>query len=132
VGGLLTGPFLSPYVVSKHAVVALSEALRDELAAERAPVSVSLLCPGALRTGIWRSERVRPAQLARTHAPSRDDERAFLEGMGAQIDRSPDPAAIAPQVFDAVRDARFWIFPDPSFEPLIRQRMQGILDALSA
>jgi NAD(P)-dependent dehydrogenase (short-subunit alcohol dehydrogenase family) len=130
VGGLLSGPFLSPYVVSKHAVVALSEALRDELAAEHARVGVSVLCPGALRTGIWRSQRVRPPQLARTAAPSRDDERSFLEGMGAHIDASREAAAIAPLVFEAVRDERFWILPDPSFEPAIRQRMQGILDAL--
>lgn len=130
VGGLLSGPFLSPYVVSKHAVVALSESLRDELAAEHARVGVSVLCPGALRTGIWRSQRVRPPQLARTAAPSRDDERSFLEGMGAHIDASTEPAAIAPQVFRAVRDERFWILPDPSFEPAIRQRMQGILDAM--
>lgn len=130
VGGLLSGPFLSPYVVSKHAVVALSESLRDELAAEHARVGVSVLCPGALRTGIWRSQRVRPPQLARTAAPSRDDERSFLEGMGAHIDASTEPAAIAPQVFQAVRDERFWILPDPSFEPAIRQRMQGILDAM--
>jgi NAD(P)-dependent dehydrogenase (short-subunit alcohol dehydrogenase family) len=130
VGGLLTGPFLSPYVVSKHAVVALSEALRDELAAEHARVGVSVLCPGALRTGIWRSQRVRPPQLAHTAAPSRDDERNFLEGMSAHIDTSTEPAEIAPQVFEAVRNERFWILPDPSFEPAIRQRMQGILDAM--
>jgi short-subunit dehydrogenase len=110
-------------------VVALSEALRDELAAEHAKVGVSVLCPGALRTGIWRSQRVRPAPLAHTAAPSRDDERSFLEGMGASIDASAEPAGIAPQVFEAVRAGRFWILPDPSFEPLIRQRMQGILDA---
>jgi NAD(P)-dependent dehydrogenase (short-subunit alcohol dehydrogenase family) len=130
VGGLLGGPFLSPYIVSKHAVVALSEALRDELAAQDARIGVSVLCPGALRTGIWRSERIRPAQLAHTTAPSRDGERRFLDGMGASIDAGSEPGEIAPQVFDAVRDERFWILPDRSFEPLIRQRMQGILDAM--
>jgi short-subunit dehydrogenase len=131
VGGLLAGPFLSPYVVSKHAVVALSEALRDELAVESVSIGVSVLCPGALRTGIWRSERVRPTQLAHTRPASRADERGFLEGMGAHIDASADPSEIAPQVFAAVRDQRFWILPDRSFEPAIRQRMQGILDALN-
>ncbi len=130
VGGLLSGPFLSPYIVSKHAVVALSEALRDVLAAQDASIGVSVLCPGALRTGIWRSERVRPPQLARTTAPSRDNERSFLEGMGAHIDASAEPGEIAPRVFEAIRDERVWILPDRSFEPVIRQRMQSILDAM--
>lgn len=130
VGGLLTGPFLSPYVVSKHAVVALSEALHYELAARGAPIRVSVLCPGAVRTGIWRSERLRPAGLARSQAPPADA-RSFLDGMGAAIDAGSEPDAIAPRVFDAVRDGRFWILPDPAFTPAIRQRMQSILDGVN-
>jgi NAD(P)-dependent dehydrogenase (short-subunit alcohol dehydrogenase family) len=127
VGGLLTGPFLSPYVVSKHAVVALTEALHYELAARGARVGASVLCPGPVRTGIWRSERIRPKDLARTTAPRGADERSFLDGMTTSIDAGPPPEAIAPLVFDAVAENRFWILPDPSFEPAIRQRFESIL-----
>ena len=127
VGGLLTGPFLSPYVVSKHAVVALSEALHYELIARGAKVGASVLCPGAVRTGIWRSERIRPADLAQTHAPSGADERSFLDGMTASIDAGIDAEKIAPGIFDAVAAGRFWILPDPSFLPLIKQRFDGML-----
>jgi NAD(P)-dependent dehydrogenase (short-subunit alcohol dehydrogenase family) len=127
VGGLLTGPFLSPYVVSKHAVVALSEALHYELAARSAAIGASVLCPGAVRTGIWRSERLRPADLAEKRELSGSDERSFMEGMSAAIDASIDASEIAPRVFDAVAEGRFWILPDPSFLPMIEQRFSGIL-----
>ncbi len=48
--GLLAGPGTASYTASKHAVVALSKALRLE--AERHNVKVSVLCPGAVRTPI--------------------------------------------------------------------------------
>ena len=48
--GLLAGPGTASYTASKHAVVALSKALRPE--AERHNVKVSVLCPGAIRTPI--------------------------------------------------------------------------------
>ena len=48
--GLLAGPGTVSYTASKHAVVALSKALRLE--AERHNVKVSVLCPGVIRTPI--------------------------------------------------------------------------------
>ena len=48
--GLLAGPGTVSYTATKHAVVALSKALRLE--AERHGVQVSVLCPGAIRTPI--------------------------------------------------------------------------------
>jgi NAD(P)-dependent dehydrogenase (short-subunit alcohol dehydrogenase family) len=48
--GLLAAPGSVSYTASKHAVVALSRALRLE--AERHGVKVSVLCPGAIRTPI--------------------------------------------------------------------------------
>jgi NAD(P)-dependent dehydrogenase (short-subunit alcohol dehydrogenase family) len=48
--GLVAGPGQASYTASKHAVVALSKALRIE--AERHGVQVSVLCPGVIRTPI--------------------------------------------------------------------------------
>jgi NAD(P)-dependent dehydrogenase (short-subunit alcohol dehydrogenase family) len=48
--GLIPSPGSASYTASKHAVVALSRALRLE--AERHGVKVSVLCPGAIRTPI--------------------------------------------------------------------------------
>lgn len=48
--GLVATPGAANYTASKHAVVAISKALRVE--AERHGVQVSVLCPGAIRTPI--------------------------------------------------------------------------------
>ncbi len=43
---------LGPYTVAKHGVLGLSDVLRAELAAIEAPVGVSVVMPGMIRTGM--------------------------------------------------------------------------------
>jgi len=45
-------PRLGPYTVAKHGVLGLSDVLRAELAAIGAPVGVSVVMPGMIRTGM--------------------------------------------------------------------------------
>jgi NAD(P)-dependent dehydrogenase (short-subunit alcohol dehydrogenase family) len=49
-------PGLAPYCTTKAGVIALSEALRHELA--EAGIGVSVLCPGSVRSRLWRTSRV--------------------------------------------------------------------------
>jgi len=60
-------PGASVYAASKAAVAILTECLAAQLAAEDARIGVSLFLPGGglLDTGMWTSERNRPAHLAR-------------------------------------------------------------------
>ena len=51
VGGKLTFPFLGAYAASKHALEAMSDALRRELMLYG--IEVSVIEPGAVRTPIW-------------------------------------------------------------------------------
>jgi NAD(P)-dependent dehydrogenase (short-subunit alcohol dehydrogenase family) len=51
ISGLIASPFIGPYAASKHAVEALADALRLELAPEGIPVAV--IEPGQVRTPIW-------------------------------------------------------------------------------
>ena len=51
VGGKIAVPHLLPYVVSKFALVGLSDGLRAELAKEG--VKVTTVCPGLMRTGSY-------------------------------------------------------------------------------
>ena len=51
VGGKITFPFLGAYAASKHALEALSDALRRELMLYG--IEVSVIEPGAVRTEIW-------------------------------------------------------------------------------
>jgi NAD(P)-dependent dehydrogenase (short-subunit alcohol dehydrogenase family) len=50
VAGLIPGPFITPYSMTKHAVVGLSLSLRAEAAAHG--VRVSALCPGTVDTAL--------------------------------------------------------------------------------
>ena len=45
-------PGIGPYTASKHAVLGISDGLRGELAAIDAPVGVSVVMPGMIRTGM--------------------------------------------------------------------------------
>jgi len=65
-------PGASVYAASKAAVAILTECLATQLAAENAKIGVSLFLPGGglLDTGMWTSERNRPAHLAREHPRS--------------------------------------------------------------
>jgi NAD(P)-dependent dehydrogenase (short-subunit alcohol dehydrogenase family) len=127
VGGLLVGPFLSPYIVSKHAVVALTEALHQELTALGAPIGVSCLCPGAVATGITRSERVRPAGKGEASPLGSEPERAFAQVLAASIEQGMSPAELAGHTFAGVRESRFWIFPDPMYREPFAARVRAIL-----
>jgi NAD(P)-dependent dehydrogenase (short-subunit alcohol dehydrogenase family) len=64
--GLLTGPGMSPYFATKHAVVALSESLYFDLqyVDGAGGVGVSVLCPEWVRTRIADSERNRPDDVS--------------------------------------------------------------------
>ncbi len=58
-GGLISGSATPIYIASKHAVVALSENLHHDFVNRGAPIGVSALCPGWVRTAILESDRNR-------------------------------------------------------------------------
>lgn len=91
--GLGPAPLLTPYAMSKHAVVGLSTSLRIEAAA--LGVRVSVLCPAAIETPILDSEG--PADLPK---PSwKIDLRRFLTRLGGPI---YPVDALAEETLDAV------------------------------
>jgi NAD(P)-dependent dehydrogenase (short-subunit alcohol dehydrogenase family) len=66
-GGRLAQPMAAPYCASKHALEAISDALRLEL--RPWGISVSLIQPGAVRTPIWDKGLRAGAELLRTAPP---------------------------------------------------------------
>lgn len=56
--GLIAAPKDAAYNASKFAVRGFTESLRQELRLDRAPVTVSCIHPGGIRTGIARTARV--------------------------------------------------------------------------
>jgi NAD(P)-dependent dehydrogenase (short-subunit alcohol dehydrogenase family) len=67
VGGRLAQPIAAPYCASKHALEAISDALRLEL--RPWDISVSLIQPGAVRTPIWDKGLQAGAELLRSAPP---------------------------------------------------------------
>jgi len=112
--GLRAMPYTAGYSVSKYGIVALSEVLQQELRERGAPIGVSVVCPGPVRTPILDPGRERPAGVA---GPASGDSaeaaaqekatRQMLERIGAE------PEEVADRVAAAVREDRFWVFTHP-------------------
>ena len=73
---------LGPYTVAKHGVLGLSDVLRADLAAVGAPVGVSVVMPGAIRTGMNPQGTVEPGAVAANivDAIRRDRPYVFTDG----------------------------------------------------
>jgi NAD(P)-dependent dehydrogenase (short-subunit alcohol dehydrogenase family) len=126
--GLTSAPMMGPYNVSKHGVVTLSETLSSELALHGSPVKVSVLCPGWVNTRINEAERNRPPELqdaAEVDPSMAEMGRQLLSGL---IASGLPPSEVAGRVLDAVREERFYILTHPDMKPMIRQRMEDILE----
>lgn len=61
---VLALPGIGPYTVAKHGVLGLSDVLRAELEAVGAPVGVSVVMPGMIRTGMNPVGSVEPSSVA--------------------------------------------------------------------
>jgi NAD(P)-dependent dehydrogenase (short-subunit alcohol dehydrogenase family) len=127
--GLVSGPALGVYKVTKHGVVSLSETLCCELAVMRSKIKVSVLCPGGVNTSIMDSERNRPAELQNASAsqsahPAITQAEAMLRRL---VETGMPPSEVAEAVFDAIRDERFYILTHADWKPLVRKRMDEIL-----
>lgn len=121
----LTAGVLGPYSVTKHAVVALSESLYFELAQRGAPVGVSVLCPGWVRTRIMDADRNRPADLEPPDPPAGQE--AIRDMIRHLVDTGMDPLQVADHVVDAVRSGRFYVLTHPEMTEGIRRRPDEVL-----
>ena len=106
--GLLTPPLGGPYSVTKHGVVALSEALAQDLALRRARIGVSVLCPGFVATRLADS------------APGADALVRALVGGGRPAEE------IADRTVRAIRQGEFYVLTHPGMAPAIRRRAARI------
>lgn len=125
VAGLVAGT-LGPYSVTKHAVVALSEALYVQLLQYGAHVGVSVLCPGWVKTQILNSDRNRPAELE--PPPEPDPAWAAARELARQmVESGIEPVEVAIQVVDAIRAGRFYVLTHPEMNDAIRRRTENVL-----
>jgi len=124
--GVTSGTLIPEYTVSKHAVVALSEALRAQLIARSARVGVTVLCPSAVATDLA------PREHLRLSAVGQGEPWALAPGSGRTQDwgQTLTPAAVAAAAIAAVQDDRFYVFTHADSRARIEARLGPILDAL--
>ncbi|WP_296869585.1 SDR family oxidoreductase [Tibeticola sp.] len=125
--GLLTAPNMGIYNASKHAVVALTETLYQDLRLVSDQVSASVLCPYFVPTGITQSERNRPAALAAA-APTKSQLIGQAMSEKAVSSGKVTAAEVAQAVFEAVAADRFYIYSHPQALGNVRDRMQAIVE----
>ena len=124
--GLISGPGLGAYKVTKHGVVTLSETLHHELAERGAKVKVSVLCPGIVNTRIMESARNRPGDLPPTGPRGPASEERW-EALRRLVPAGMPAAQVADAVFEALRKDRFYILTHPEGKEAVRTRMEDIL-----
>jgi len=120
--GLMPGA--GTYGVSKHAVMALTEALSRDLIARGAKINASVLCPGFVNTNIDNSERNRPNHLGKleeVEAP------VGAEIMSAMLRQGKKPEEIADIVYEAIKENIFYILSHPAWDDSLRSHFENIL-----
>jgi len=121
IGGLQVNPnwLTGAYSMTKYAVVAMSEGLRNELA--DTPIHVSVLCPGAVDSDFGSAES-RPPRLG---GPTNRPEQAFLAQTLSTVGVSPE--FVAQRICQAIHHKEFFIFTDSAMKSVIEERHQSIL-----
>lgn len=125
VAGYLVQPYLTPYHASKFAVAALSESLYHELDMLKSRVGITVLCPGFTNTGILRNWKTDTDEYDGLTDPERlkfvrsSMETGVQGGMSAQ--------EVARRTLTAIRENRFYVFPNPHTLDMIKVRFDGIL-----
>ncbi len=124
--GLLTPPNMGVYNVSKHAVVALTETLYQDLKLVTEQISASVLCPYFVPTGISQSHRNRPTQLA-PDQPTRSQLIGQAMSDKAVGSGKVSAADVAQKVFDGIANDQFYIFSHPQALGNVQSRMEAIV-----
>ncbi|HSJ95789.1 MAG TPA: SDR family NAD(P)-dependent oxidoreductase [Myxococcota bacterium] len=123
---LVSLPLASPYVVSKHAVLALSESLFHELAGRGPHVGVSVLCPEAVDTRIVDAERNRPEALRPARMLETPERKLVDEATRKALAGATAPDAIAERAVRGIREGRFYILAEDAWRRTAELRCEDI------
>ena len=128
IGGIVGVRDRLAYTVSKHAVVSLSETLYQDLSLVTDQVSASVLCPYFVATGISKSHRNRPAELASGKPTHSQMVQQAMTGKAVGSGKV-SAADVAQLVFDGVAANRFYIYSHPKAIGGVQTRLEDILQA---
>ena len=120
---LVAGPGAGIYTTAKFAVHGLSDALRWSLLPHG--IGVSMVCPGLVKSKIYESDLIRPADLSTDVMPADEEFMRILPGLH---DAGMDPEEIGAKVLRAIERNDFYVFTHPDH----RDELRGIFDEILA
>jgi len=138
-GGLFMLPNTPVYAATKAAVSAITEVLHHQLQGQGSPIKVSCLFPGPhiVRTGLFNSDRVRPADIPAD--PNRldmgiktaEDLQSMMKNFGMDIEITT-PEEVAEYVYQGLAADDYWILPQTEkSKAAIRARMEGMINNIA-
>lgn len=107
------------YAMTKYAVLALSEALEQELAGSG--IGVSVLCPGGVATSIFDSAATRPDRFGGSYR--RPEHEALKSAFSAE---ALAPEVVGRRVLQAIRDNEFYVLTHTGERAAITARFDRI------
>lgn len=110
IGGVAVVPLQAPYIMSKHAVLALTECLRLEvqLAGHDDHIQVQAVLPGAVVSNIFESA----GGVDGGDVGAAESQRAAMLDIKAE---AMDPLAAAEALFDQAAEGRFYLLTQPDY-----------------
>lgn len=127
IAGMVSAAGQGAYCVSKHAVVALSEVLYQELRMTQSRIGVSVLCPAFVPTKIADSELDRPAEYSQSNPHPMAKMIAEMAKKGVSKGKI-SAERIAQITIQAVKDDQFYILTHDKTRFAVEQRVRHILD----
>jgi NAD(P)-dependent dehydrogenase (short-subunit alcohol dehydrogenase family) len=112
----VAGPGAGIYTTAKFAVHGLSDALRWSLLPYG--IGVSMVCPGLVKSKIYESDLIRPAELSTDVTPADPEFMRILPGLH---DAGMEPDEIGEKVVRAIRENRFYVFTHPEHRDELRE-----------
>lgn len=128
--GLTTGVGLAPYIVTKHAVVSLTETLFHDLAIKKSKIKTAVFCPVIVNTRIMESFRNAPEDIKQEigNRKPTEEQRQIEDYMrqalaqGMTIEQSSDC------LFKELERGTFYILTHPACKSMVEARFKDILN----
>jgi NAD(P)-dependent dehydrogenase (short-subunit alcohol dehydrogenase family) len=123
-GALIAGPGAGIYTTAKFAVHGLSDALRYSLRPHG--IGVSMVCPGLVKSKIYESDKLRPAELSTDVTPA---DQEFMRILPSVHEAGMPPEEIGEKVLRAITRNDFYVFTHPDHREELREVFDEILAA---
>jgi NADP-dependent 3-hydroxy acid dehydrogenase YdfG len=117
--------YVGVYHSSKHAVLAMTETLAQELSFLDEKIRVSVVCPGAVKTAVMEADRNRPDELARQGGANETGTK-LLDVYRRSIEHGLSAEDVASSIIEGIKADQFYIFPHPEVAGLAQNRVEAI------